>query len=457
MTKLPAVLAVIFPWVLLMPIASVADLVDTLRHTQLLTRPQQDELARALQPRFTEPRALARELIQRDWLTPFQINQVFQDRARDLVLGPYLLLERLGEGGMGQVFKARNRKLGLIVAIKVIRKERLTSTDALRRFRREILAAAQMSHPNVVRAFDADEIDGRYFLAMEYVEGADLGRLVKKHGPLPVAQACAYVRQAALGLQHAFERGFVHRDIKPSNLLVSGGRVSGQQGPGADHSPPTTHASPLTTHQVKILDMGLARLALGSTDAGGSSTLTEEQTVMGTPDYIAPEQARDSHAADIRSDLYSLGCTFYYLLAGQAPFPGETPMDKLLKHWCDEPQPIEHLRPDVPPGVAAIVHKLMAKTPENRFQTPVDLAVALASALKGEPAPALAGAAGAGGNGGNAADVPTDSWPATFPEQTIDDSPRPVVTEPMMPTNSDTVEGAELPPNSSTPFEFHLT
>src|SRR5262249_15065938 len=141
-----------------------------------------------------------------------------------LVLGPYILLERLGEGGMGQVFKARNRKLGMIVALKVIRKERLANPDALRRFRREIRAAAQMFGPNVLRARDADEIEGTWFLAMEYVNGTDLGRLVKRNGPCPVAEACDYIRQAALGLQHAFERGLVHRDIKPSNLLV----VSGQ-------------------------------------------------------------------------------------------------------------------------------------------------------------------------------------------------------------------------------------
>src|SRR5439155_26984166 len=228
-------------------------------------------------------------------------------------------------------------------------------------------------------------------------EGAALGRVVKEHGPLPVAQACAYVRQAALGLQHAFERGFVHRDIKPSNLMVISGQwsVASQGSPAVNQEkeparPLTTDHWPLTT--IKILDMGLARLTLGAADAGGSSTLTEEQTVMGTPDYLAPEQARDSHAADIRSDLYSLGCTFYYLLAGQAPFPGETPMDKLLKHWCDEPQPIEQLRPDVPPGVAAIVHKLMAKMPGERLQTPGELVAALERALKGEPAPALVGA-----------------------------------------------------------------
>src|SRR5262249_52249188 len=172
-----------------MSIATVSSLIDTLRHYQLLTPAQVEELTGPLQPEFSEPRALARELIRRDWLTPFQINQVFQGRGASLVLGPYILLERLGEGGMGQVFKARNRKLGMIVALKVIRKERLANPDALRRFRREIRAAAQMSDPNVVRALDADEIEGTWFLAMEYVNGTDLGRLVKRNGPCPVAEA----------------------------------------------------------------------------------------------------------------------------------------------------------------------------------------------------------------------------------------------------------------------------
>ena len=185
---------------------------------------------------FPAPRALAGELIRRGWLTPYQVNQLLQGRGRDLLLGSYVLLERLGEGGMGQVFKARNWKLGRVVALKLIRKERLDNPDAVRRFQREIRAAAQLDHPNIVRAFDADEVDGTHLLVMEYVEGTDLAKLVKKDGPLPVDKACDYCRQAALGLQHAYERGLVHRDIKPHNLLLTPGGV------------------------VKILDMGLARL-----------------------------------------------------------------------------------------------------------------------------------------------------------------------------------------------------
>ena len=203
---------------------------------------------------------------------------------------------------MGQVFKARNWKLGRIVALKLIRKERLDSPDAIRRFQREVRAAAALSHPNIVLAYDADQIGGTHLLVMECIEGAsDLAKLVKKNGPLPVAQACEYIRQAALGLQHAFERGLVHRDIKPANLLLT-----------ADGK------------TVKILDMGLARLDQKAGDGEASSTMTQEGAVMGTPDYIAPEQAMESHTVDIRADLYSLGCTFYYLLTAKVPFPGGT-------------------------------------------------------------------------------------------------------------------------------------
>src|SRR5262249_4228321 len=178
------------------------------------------------------------------------------------------------------------------------------------------------SHPNIVTAHDAAQVGDTHFFVMEYVEGIDLGKLVKDTGPLPVAQACAYVRQVALGLQHAHEKGMVHRDIKPSNILLS-----------------------LQEGQVKILDMGLARmLAAPASDDTGS--LTDEGAIVGTPDYESPEQARQSHQVDIRSDLYSLGCTFYFLLTGRPPFPGGTVGEKLVKHQLDEPPPVEQLNPE---------------------------------------------------------------------------------------------------------------
>jgi serine/threonine protein kinase len=298
-----------------------------------------------------------------------------------------VLLERLGEGGMGTVYKARNWKLGQVVALKLIRPERLKSANGVRRFQREIRAAAQLDHPNIVHALDADEVGGAHLLVMEYVAGGiDLHRLVKQRGPLPIADACHCIRQAALGLQHAFERGLVHRDIKPHNLFVSGavvngGVVSGHVAGGGVHSSGGVLEHTLTTHQVKILDFGLARL---DDDSGeSSSTLTQEGSVMGTLDYIAPEQATDSHQVDIRADLYSLGCTFFFLLAGRPPFPGGEALAKLMKHRFDPPPPLTALRPDAPPALEAIINKLLAKQPGDRFQTPAELLVALHKAEQG--------------------------------------------------------------------------
>lgn len=338
-----------------MAIASVSDLIAALRAYRQLSPEQSEALARERLP--GDVRAAARTLVQRGWLTTYQINELFLGRGPQLLLGSYVLVELLGEGGMGQVFKARNWKLGQIVAVKLIRKERLTNPNAIKRFYREIRAAAQLEHPHIVRAFDADEVNGTHFFVMEFVEGIDLNKLVKKQGALDVRRACEYVRQAALGLQHAHERGLVHRDIKPHNLLlVSGGSSAG--------------------HQVKVLDMGLARID-AEADQGHSSTMTQEGTVMGTPDYIAPEQGIDAHAVDIRADLYSLGCTLYFLLAGRTPFTGGTFVEKLLKHQQQRATPLGQLRGDVPGVVEALVAKLMAKLPEDRFQTPAELAQAL--------------------------------------------------------------------------------
>jgi WD40 repeat protein/serine/threonine protein kinase len=338
---------------------TVANLVKALHQHRLLEPGQWKEVATKLAGNYGEPKALARDLLQRGWLTPFQINLLFKGRGHELLLGSYVLLERLGEGGMGQVFKARQTKLGRIVALKVIRKERLTNPDAVRRFRREIESAAQLVHPNVVVAFDADQVEDTHFFAMEYVNGVDLAKRVKANGPLAVREACDLIRQAALGLQHAYERGLIHRDIKPANLLVT------EQ-----------------TNLLKVLDMGLARPNLESEDSA-VSTLTQEGTVMGTPDYIAPEQARDAHKADIRSDLYSLGCTLYFLLTARVPFPGGTLTEKLLKHQMDTPTPLTELRPEVPPVVVDVVQCLMAKKPEDRLQTPGQLAEVLHEIVEG--------------------------------------------------------------------------
>jgi serine/threonine-protein kinase len=376
-----------------MPVESAAGLTDALRRLRLLEPAQMAEAARDLVPRFADPKALARELVRRGWLTTYQANQLFQGRGDDLLLDSYVVLEKLGEGGMGAVFKARNWKLGQVVALKVIRKERLANETAVLRFEREIRAASQLSHPNIVRALDAGQAGDAHFLVMEHIEGTDLARIVRERGPLPVAIACDMARQAASALQHAHERGMVHRDVKPANLLL------------------VRHPGTRDVGLVKVLDMGLARIAAPA-DEVSVDTLTQEGSVMGSLDYIAPEQAMNSHTVDIRADLYGLGCTLYYLLTGRVPFPADNPMEKLLSHRMCEPIPVEERRSDVPPAVAAVVRRLMAKRPEDRYQTPAEAAEALAAAAvaKGtSPAPAPAAPPGVAAPSAETADT-TVTW-----------------------------------------------
>jgi eukaryotic-like serine/threonine-protein kinase len=328
-----------------------SNLIDAL-HGGLL-EPSALEQLPGLQDACRGAEDLAGELVRRGWLTGYQATTLLQGQSRDLVRGSYVLLERLGEGGMGTVFKARHRRLGKVVALKVIRPERLGSPTAVRRFWREVRAVAQLDYPHIVHAYDADEIGGTHFLVMEYVAGQDLARLVESRGPLPVDLACDCARQAALGLQHAHERGMVHRDVKPQNLMLA------------------------PSGMVKILDMGLARFGQAADASQSSSHLTKDEVLMGTPDYMAPEQAVDAHTADGRADVYSLGCTFYFLLTGRVPFPGSTALKKMFKHCWVEPEPVEHLRADVGPAVAVVVRKLMAKRPESRYQTPAEAAATL--------------------------------------------------------------------------------
>jgi serine/threonine protein kinase len=281
-------------------------------------------------------------------------DRLLQNDTQLLSLGQYHLLEELGRGGMGRVYRALHTIMDRVVALKVISPELVSDPVAVEWFLREVRASTQLKHPNIVMAYDANESKGMYFLVMEYVHGMTLDALVKKQGPLPIAYVCALMRQAALGLQHAHEKGMVHRDIKPGNLLI-----------------PTSEGDTPPDVLVKILDFGLARLH-GKT-GGDTIALRGEAGVLGTPDYIAPEQSRDIHAADIRSDLYSLGCVFYFALAGRVPFPGENAMEKLIKHLMEQPEPLERVRPELPPELVAIVRRLMAKEPAGRCQTPAEL------------------------------------------------------------------------------------
>ncbi len=307
----------------------------------------------------------------------------------------YELLERLGAGGMGEVYMAEHRIMGRTVALKVMAAELTADPAAADRFRREVRAAAKLAHPNIVTAHDADEAGGRHFLVMEYVDGMSLDRLVRQRGPLPVASACQLIRQAALGLQHAHDRGMVHRDVKPQNLMLSRGG------------------------QVKVLDLGLAKfvqeaelppLSAGSSAdaaaAGLDPNLTSASQFMGTPDYLSPEQARNSARVDARADVYSLGCTLYFLLTGRPPFRhAKGLLDKLLAHVNEPPPAVRDLRPDVPAGLAEVLRRMMAKKPGERFTTATEAAAALVPFAAPAPPPPPPTPAG-GGRSGRLATAP---------------------------------------------------
>jgi serine/threonine-protein kinase len=337
------------------PVLSIADFVVLLRDCQLLSPARWNEFQSEIRPRYLQLRPLAAELLRRDWLTPYQVNQLALGRVKNLFVGPYQLLGRLGKGGMGQVYKARHGRMKRLAAIKVIHRKRLASSNALQRFQREIQLAAQLSHPNVVHAYDADLVGDVPYLAMEFVEGTDLASLVARQGPQSVGRACNFICQAALGLQHGHDHGLVHRDIKPANLLLK------------------TEGS-----IVKIVDWGLARVPETATvidDRG----LTKLGKVLGSCDFIAPEQVVDSRTVDTRADVYSLGSTLYFLLTGQVPFPGENKVNKMVKQVYESPAPVEFLRPKIPAPVAIVVRRLMAKQPDERYQKPSEVAQALAA------------------------------------------------------------------------------
>jgi serine/threonine protein kinase/predicted esterase len=295
---------------------------------------------------------------------PGQSASMAEMVPRELADHPrYRVLKLAGKGGMGLVFTAEHKLMGRTVALKVINQQLISNEEAVERFRREVQAAARLTHPNIVTAYDAEQAGDVHFLVMEYVDGVNLSEVIGQGGPLEIGLACDYVRQIADGLQHAHAKGMVHRDIKPHNLMVN------------------------SSGQVKILDFGLATLAMSAGEEtkvlparrDDASYVTRLGTMMGTPDFISPEQAGDCRAADIRSDIYSLGCTFYYLLTGRAPFNTGTALERVKSHANSEPTPIETIRRDIPNQLAMIVRRMMAKDPAQRYQSPAEIADALAS------------------------------------------------------------------------------
>jgi serine/threonine protein kinase len=343
-----------------MTILTPESLLTDLKVVPLLT-PEQLARVEAAARRGTYPtERMVLRLIEKGWLTPYQGDTLLAGRATSLRFGPYILLDRLGEGGMGVVFKARHQRLGRVDALKVIRADKVASKVVARRFLREIRLTSSLEHPNIVRAIDAGQVGRQFYLATEFVQGEDLFCVVMRSGPLSLADACLAVYQVTLALQHIHERGLVHRDIKPSNLMREN-----------------------ATRAVKLLDLGLTGFHRDPDPGSQPGILTSDGVLLGTPDFMAPEQARTPHDVDIRADLYALGGTLFFLLTGRVPYPGSS-VDKLLAH-ASAPVPELHLvTGPAPPAVSAIIARLMAKRPEDRYQTPREVTDALLALRPGE-------------------------------------------------------------------------
>ena len=345
--------------------------IDGLRKSGLI---DEKELHRLVVRSVAEdPDSFAKELVEQDALTEYQARALSRGRWKGLVLGNYVIVEKLGKGGMGQVYKARHDRMGRTVCLKVLRSVGRRSPEVVERFRREIKTHSALRHPNFVVAHDADEAEGIQFLVMEFIDGRDLARRVKDDGTPSVKEALKIMRQTAAALEYAHDQGVTHRDIKPHNLLVA------ESGDDAG--------------QVKVLDMGLARfepLLDSPTESTTRASMTASGVIMGTVDYMSPEQALNSRHADARSDIYSLGCTMYFLLTGTTMFAGDTLMEKIIAH---REQPLPKLRekvPEISAGLDAVFQKMVARNPDDRYQTMKHLGEDLDACIAGRRPSALA-------------------------------------------------------------------
>jgi len=333
-----------------------ADLLPILQRSGILSESRfEDVRSRVLRGAYPfEPADLAKRLVKDRILTEYQARRLLSNRPGGMIIGRYLILEKLGSGSMGRVYKSQHRMMDRPVALKIIAPEISNNERVVARFQREIRMVGKLDHPNVVRAFDADRERGLLYIAMEYVAGYSLGQRLRNDGPIPPIELVGHAAQAARGLHHAHERSIVHRDVKPSNLMVANDGC------------------------VKVLDLGLGVLMEADEQA---TFATADGVAVGTIDYMSPEQACGQDV-DPRSDLFSLGCTLYHVMSGRLPFQGDSPVERLGARITGEHVPIQEVRPDVPSKVAKVLDTLMANRPQDRYQTAEEAAEALDGLLK---------------------------------------------------------------------------
>ena len=336
-----------------------ADLLPIIRNSGVLTERQfTDVRSKVISGEYPgDSKALAHQLVRDGLLTEYQTRRFLGGKSHGLLVGKYVILDRLGSGSMGRVYKAHHQLMGRVVALKIIAPEIVTNERVVARFQREMRLVGRLDHPNVVRAFDADQSNGILYIVMEYVTGQSLGQRLKE-GPLVPVDAVTYAAQAALGLAYAHEQGILHRDVKPSNLLLNDDRV------------------------VKVLDLGLGVLMDGDSHA---TFATADGVAVGTVDYMSPEQAC-GREVDGRSDLFSLGCSLYHLITGRQAFPGDSPIERLGRRINNRPVPITDLRPDLPSSLITVLDKLLANKPQDRYQSAGEAADALSGAGQAQEA-----------------------------------------------------------------------
>jgi len=326
--------------------STAANFIELVRQSQLIAPADLEAAVAGFEPGSAKVKTvqeataadMARHLIRRGLITTWHAEKLLSGKNKGFFLGKYKLLEPLGAGGMSFVYLAENQLLGQRRAIKVLPKSKIADSSYLERFYREARAAAQLNHPNIVRTFDIDQQGDQHYMVMEFIDGEDLSSLVKRIGPLPIKDAVNYLRQTAAALQHAHGAGLIHRDIKPGNLLLN------KQG------------------QVKLLDLGLAKFTGQTSDL----TMVHNETMMGSADFLSPEQALNSHLVDLRADIYSLGGTFYYFVAGHPPFPDGTVAQRLVRHQSVDPPTLISLRPDCPQFLSQLCGWMMQKKVDER-------------------------------------------------------------------------------------------